>query len=60
MNSMKKFVLLLTSLLFVCFINAQQLFTTTNTQNAYKKETRTATESLEKIIGRAKQIIILK
>jgi hypothetical protein len=39
---MKKFILLLTSLLFAFFVNAQQLFTTTNIQNAYKKETRTA------------------
>ena len=40
---MKKFISILSSVLFVCFTHAQQLFTTTNIQNAYKKETRTAT-----------------
>ncbi len=39
---MKKFILVLAPLLFFCFTNAQQLFTPTNIQNAYKKETRTA------------------
>lgn len=40
---MKKFILILSSVLFVCFTDAQQLFTTTNIQNAYKKETRNST-----------------
>jgi hypothetical protein len=39
---MKRLLLLLVSFLFALFLNAQQLFTTTNIQNAYKKETRTA------------------
>jgi peptidase M1-like protein len=39
---MKRLLLLLVSFLFSLFLNAQKLFTTTNIQNAYKKETRTA------------------
>ncbi|MGN6531199.1 MAG: M1 family metallopeptidase [Ginsengibacter sp.] len=39
---MKKFILISASLLFISIANGQQLFTTTNIQNAYKKETRTA------------------
>ncbi len=40
---MKKYILILASLLFICLANAQELFTTTNIQNACKKETRTTT-----------------
>ncbi len=42
---MKKCILIFisTTFLFINFIHAQQLFTTTNVQNAYKKETRTST-----------------
>jgi hypothetical protein len=40
---MKKFIFILTFLLFILVTNAQPLFTVTNIQNTYKKETRTAT-----------------
>lgn len=53
---MEKFILSLAALLFICFTNAQQLFTTTNIQNVYKKETGRQLENPVQLLAKQSKL----